>query len=216
MVRRRRATKAMPGPWHPPRQQCLVRPTSAQLPPHCELATAVLVPGAQHALPCALRPESRAVTCFCCMTSPAECWTKDVGTTTAGLSANRRWLWHICFSCQSVRRALEVRDDGCGNSIYFKVCVFFLSFFLNKHSLFAVCVFRNNLHCSGPIHWLCKTRLKLKLHTIQCGAFPKALTFLLLLSSKMLTAYLAGLTTAEFCLHVCQIFILAGKKTRSV
>lgn len=95
---------------------------------------------------------------------------------------------------------------------------FVFSFFLffNKHSLFAVCVFRNNLHCSGPIHWLCKTRLKLKLHTIQCGAFPKALTFLLLLSSKMLTAYLAGLTTAEFCLHVCQIFILAGKKTRSV
>lgn len=39
---------------------------------------------------------------------------------------------------------------------------------------------------------------------MQCGAFPKALKFLLLLSSKMLTAYLAGLSTAEFCLHVCE------------
>lgn len=90
-------------------------------------------------------PASETVTCFCCMTRAAECWRKNSGTAAAaaGLSANRRWLWHVCFPCQSVRRALEVRDDGCGNSIHFKVCVFFSFFLFNKSSLFAVCIFRN-------------------------------------------------------------------------
>lgn len=89
--------------------------------------------------------------------------------------------------------------------------IFFNSIFFNKHCLFAICIFRNHLHCSGPVHWLCKTRFKLKLNTMQCGAFSKALKFLLLLSSKMLTAYLAGLWTAEFCLPVCERFVFAGK-----
>lgn len=88
----------------------------------------------------------------------------------------------------------------------------FPSLLFNKFSLFAVCIFRNNLHCSGPMHWLRKTRFKLRLNTMQCGAFPKALTFFLLLSSKMLTAYLAGLTTAGFCLPMCKILLLAEKK----
>lgn len=88
----------------------------------------------------------------------------------------------------------------------------FLSFFFNKRSPFAVCIFRNNLPHSGPMCWLCKTRSKPKLNTMQCGAFPKALTFLLLLSSKMLTAYLAGLTTAEFCLSCVQDICPCRKK----
>lgn len=114
---------------------CSDPPLPARLPP-CRESEATLVvrgPPSTRSLmllnrsPGKVGP-SNAVPCFCCTTSPAERWRKDVGTVTAGLAASRRQLWHICFSCQSVRRALEVRDDGCGNSIHFKVCVFFSLF----------------------------------------------------------------------------------------
>lgn len=80
-----------------------------------------------------LKPESwqsNALACFCCMTNTAEWWRKDVGTAAAGLSASKRHCskWHICFSCQTVRCALEVRDVGCDNSIYFEVLIFFYFF----------------------------------------------------------------------------------------
>lgn len=213
----------MLGPWALLRQQYMLSPPLPSFPRAMNRRPLLVVRGPPSMrFPLMLLNQSpgkvgpsNAVTCSCCMTSPAECWRKDLGTATAGLSANRRWLWHICFSCQSVRRALEVRDKGRGNSTHFKVCGFFPSLLFNKFSLFAVCIFRNNLHCSGPMHWLRKTRFKLRLNTMQCGAFPKALTFFLLLSSKMLTAYLVGLTTAGFCLPMCKILLLAEKKKKN-
>lgn len=61
----------------------------------------------------------------------------------------------------------------------------FLSFFLIRVLCLQFVYLETILHGFGPVHGLCKTRLKLKLNIMHCGAFPTALKFLLLLSSKM-------------------------------
>lgn len=90
--------------------------------------------------------------------------------------------------------------------------VFSFPCFKQRSSLFAVCTSRSRGPCAGPGLWLSESRFRLKLNTMQLGAFPKALTFFFLVSSRTLTAYLAGLTTSEFCLQVCKKFVLAGRK----